>query len=77
MNLQTPTAPPHGTVWRFAVFGAVIGVVLGVALTLLLRSMFGPPQHYVFKSVAIVGIVAGFGGFVGVLAEAFIRSRRL
>ena len=61
---------------RFAIHGAWMGALLGAGLSLLLRSLMGRPEHYAVKTAAIIAIVAGFGAFVGVLAEALVRARR-
>jgi len=67
--------PPSAAAVRFGTLGAVAGVVLGAALIALLRKTLGPTEHYFVKSVAILFIVGAFGAFVGLLAEAFLRSR--
>lgn len=60
---------------RFVFHGLWLGAVLGVALSLLLRRILGPPDHYVAKTVAIVVLIAGFSAFVGVLVDASRRKR--
>jgi hypothetical protein len=60
---------------RFAIHGAWIGALFGTGLSLLLRSLLGRPEHYAVKTAVIIGIVAGFGAFVGVLSEALLRAR--
>ena len=77
MTEPSPLKQTRATVTRFAVHGAWIGAILGLALSLLLRNVFGPPQHYLAKTIGIIAIVATFGGFVGVLTEAFVRTRRV
>lgn len=73
-HLPEQSARERSMVARPVVHGAWIGAVLGLALSLLLRALLGPPERFLLKAVVIIGIVAAFGAFVGVLIE--IRSRR-
>ena len=60
----------------FANRGAWIGAAAGLALSLLLRVAKGETPHLLAKSAMVVVIIAGLGAFVGVLVDAWRRSRR-
>ena len=57
--------------------GAWIGAAVGLLLALLLRVTKGETPHLLAKSAMVVAIIAGFGAFVGVLVDAWRRSRRV
>jgi hypothetical protein len=78
MSDRRPTDGPHAEALlkRFATYGAIFGAAVGVALTALLRSTVGQPENFMIKTVVVVLIVAGFGAFVGVLVQAFLRAHR-
>ena len=56
--------------------GAWAGAVAGVLLSLVLRQVLGPPEHFLLKTLAIIGIVAAFGAFTGRLVAASRADRR-